>query len=674
MIILSHSNGIKNFRLTKIKSGPVYLSILAALFLLTTMWNCKDEVTNPAQIKPDLFNITFIAPGDSTYIDQPIAFSVEVESENPVKDVMFYVDNRQVGVVNEKPYTVSPDLSQWADNEYHSIKCVAEDMNNNAGVGEINCRISDQVLNYINLTEPANNDTVRYGNHVLLKWIYNGKEMFKVQVAEDAGFTKIIQYDSTREHNFTTQSLEQQRYYWRVGFYSSDSLPFSWSNSRYFTIGGPKPPSFVSPGSENVIKYQKEYTFRWKNAQYADQYQFQALDYFTGNIVYDEMTNDTVLSKNLDMYVYKIQARSKNSAGFWGEWSPEIILSNGLFTKGVSVPGTFHVRACLQTSDSGFVVAEYSSVNHETRLIKLNSIAEEEYSSIIPDFMIYEFIATPDNNIVMVGNNSNYAAKAVKADRSFNVLWDYEPVNNDKIYFENITTAQNGGYLLVGLYNEDFVNQENRIYYSELSASGAPLFERQVGDSRSEGYKIEELNGGYLIMAVQTDTIIQSQAIYNLILDHDGNVQSQYKYLEFTGFPGQNYDVTDGIRINNDLYSVGSFGTAYGSFVHKSDIFGTEYWKVNLLNGVPSSASKCVATEEGDVLVGGYEQTLFLYKVSPGGSIIWSLNNNFSNTYCRDLITTPDGGIVILTSSSLNQTQVNLIKLNGDGVMYVGGD
>jgi hypothetical protein len=330
-----------------------------------------------------------------------------------------------------------------------------------------------------------------------------------------------------------------------------------------------------------------------------------------------------------------------------------------------------HIAGCMELPDSGFVIASYSDINHLTNLMKVDGLCVEDFSNTFSDFRIHEFSLTGDNSIVMVGDNSNYNSKVVKVDQSFNTIWEYEPANNDKIYLINVTAAQNGDLLIIGLYNEDYLTSENQIYYSALSQSGTPLFERLVGEPSSEGYKIEEMNNGYLILATHTtDSLLYSQAIYNLILDSDGNILSSYKYLEFHGFPGQNYQVLDGVKISNDIYCVGNFGTRYGSFVHKSDIFGTEHWKVDLTNAVPSSAEKCIETDEDNLLIGGDAVNLFLFKVGPNGNIIWSFDNEYDNTYCRDLLNTLDGGIILLTSSSIAVRTIRFIKLNSEGLTY----
>ena len=68
-------------------------------------------------------------------------------------------------------------------------------------------------------------------------------------------------------------------------------------------------------------------------------------------------------------------------------------------------------------------------------------------------------------------------------------------------------------------------------------------------------------------------------------------------------------------------------------------------------------------------MIGGDAENLFLFKIDPNGNLIWSFDNNYEYTYCRDLLSTIDGGNVILTSSSLGGG-VYIIKLNRDGVTY----
>jgi hypothetical protein len=640
------------------------------LFLIVILSQCKEAPTEPIYVRPDLIQVTIISPTDSSIIYEPLVIFVIVESQNPIIQVNFSIDNKIIGADTESPYSIAPDITPWADNEIHTLKCLAEDNLHNVNSTKVSITISDQVKSNIALLEPEQNDTIRNDNRVNLKWLHDPVKKFRIQISRDVSFNDIIQYDSTNQKSFLSRQLEKGSYYWRIGYYSEELLDIYWSGFRRFIIDGPKVPIIISPQSEEIRKFNIANTFIWNKPEFAVQYQFQIADYYTDEIIYDDILSDTLIIKNLELYVYKVKVKAKNSVNIWSEWSAEVILSNGLFTKEFVLPNELSVTGCLELPDSGFVIASFSLGSKYTRLMKVDALGIEEFNSNIPNFMINEFAVTSDNNIIMVGNNDNYYSKVLKIDQSFNTLWEYEPLDNDKIYLTNVTVTQSGEYLLIGLYNEDYVTSYKQIYYSALSNSGTPLFERLVGDPSSIGYHIEEFNNGYLIMAIQNDTIIGSDAIYNLLIDMDGSVVSEYKYLEFLGFPGQNYQVRDGLRMGNDIYCVGNFGSRYGSFVHKSDIFGTEYWKINLTNLVPSSAEKCIPTVNGNLLIGGDAENLFLFEMGPNGNIIWSFDNAYDYTYCKDLLITLDGGIILLASSSLATRTVRIIKLNSDGVTY----
>jgi len=644
-------------------------NIILYLSFILLLWACKESINEPIYVRPDLIQVTIVSPADSSLILEPLVITAEVKSVNPISQVNFFIDNNLLGAVNESPYSIAPDITPWADNKEHILKCSAEDNQHNVNSEEITITISEQVKNNITLLEPAQNDTIRNADKVNLKWHHDPVKKFKVLISRNVSFNDIVQSDSTNQKSFISNQLEKGSYYWRIGYYSEELSNILWSGSRRFTIDGPRTPTFISHQGEEIRKFNIANTFIWNKPEFAVQYQFQITDYYTDEIIYDDILSDTLIIKNLELYVYKVKVKAMNSVNIWSEWSSEVILSNGLFSKQVNIPSGLHVRGCLELPDSGFIISAWSDISGITSLMKLNSIADEVFSNTISDFVVYEFALTTDQYLIMVGVNSNHRAKVVKVDQSFNTIWEYEPVNNDKIYLTNVTVTQSGEYLLIGLYNEDYVTSYNQIYYSALSSSGTPLFERLVGDPRSVGYHIEEFNNDYLIMATKTDTIFGSEAIYNLIVDRDNMILSDYIYLEFTGFPGQNYQIRDGVRIGNDIYCVGNFGTRYGSFVHKSDIFGTEHWKVNLTNAVPSSAEKCIPTIDGNLLIGGDAENLFLFKIDPNGNLIWSFDNNYEYTYCRDLLSTIDGGNVILTSSSLGGG-VYIIKLNRDGVTY----
>ena len=633
-------------------------------FLIVLITQCKEAPNEPIYIRPDLIQITINSPFDSSKVFDPLVISSTVVSQNPIVQVNFFIDQKILGSATKLPYTLAPDLTPWADNEMHTIKCTAIDNQNNVNSAKVIITISDQVKNNITLLDPEQSDTIRNTEKVNFSWHHDPVKKFRIQISRDIQFSDIVQFDSTNQKNFQSIQLNKGNYYWHVGYYSEDISGIFWSGTRRFTIDGPRAPKFISHQNEDIRNFKIENTFKWNEPEFATQYQFQMMDYFTNAIIYDDILNDPFVTKNLELYVYKVKVKAKNSVNIWGEWSSEIIFSNGIFSKQVAISSGYSVGNCLALPDSGFIISQGNSFGGLTRLVKLNSIGDEEFNNTIMNFNVYELALTSDQNLIMVGNNSNHNAKVVKVDQTFNTIWEYEPNNNDKIYLTNVTVAQSGDYLLTGLYNADYATFDNQIYYSSLSSSGTPLFERIVGDPRSTGYHIEELFNGYLIMATLSDSLVGGQAIYNLLVDLDGSILSEYKFLEFHGFPGETYDVRDGIKVGNDLYTVGTIGSAYGSFVHKSDLSGTEHWKVDLFRAVPSMAQKCISNNEGNLLIGGYEANLFLFKVSPNGNIIWGFDNEYENASCADLLNTLDGGIVLLTRSGL------FIKLNNDGVTY----
>ena len=581
-------------------------TILIFLFLIVLLSQCKESPNDPNYLRPDLIQISIVSPIDSSVIFEPIVITVEVESINPIIQVNFFIDNKIIAADVEAPYSIAPDITPWADNENHTLKCSAEDNLNNVNSKKVTITISDQVKSNITLLEPAQNDTIRNDNKVNLKWHHDPTKKFKVQIVKDASFNDIVQSDSTNQKSFITNQLERGTYYWRIGYYSTDISDIYWSGSRQFTIDGPRAPTFISHQNEEIRKFNIANTFIWKSSEYAVQYQFQLTDYNTGEIIYDDIVNDTLITKNLEMNVYKIKARAKNGINFWSDWSPVITFSNGIYTKKIMATGDIEAVCCLELPDSGFVIGSFSYNGKFTQLMKVDELGNEKYSYIINDFILHKFSLTSDNYIIMVGRNSNFHSKVVKADHSSNTIWEYEPVNNDRINLANVSTAQNGDYLLVGDYRSDYSLSGKRVYYSGLSTSGNMKFEKVVGDSVSLGYNILEKNNNCFIMAKHIDSVYISTSIYNLIVDIGGNLLSEYRFLVWR--PG--HMLVDGIISNNNVYCFGYRGIANGSYLHKSDIFGAEHWIINL--GNTSTIAQAIAeTTDGNIIIGGYEQGTF---------------------------------------------------------------
>ena len=464
-----------------------------------------------------------------------------------------------------------------------------------------------------------------------------------------------------RPANLTSQQYNLNR---------KDSLPLSWSNSRFFTIDGPKPPSFISLESESIIKYQSEYTFRWNKSEFANQYQLQVSDPNTGNIIFDDLINDTLITKSLDMNVYKIRGRSKNGSGLWGNWSDEIVLSNGLYLKKITAGSDISITGCIQLPDSGFILAGYSYNSRLSVLIKVDALGNEVNSNMRNGFMLYKLSLTKDNNIIMIGRDNSSYTKVIKADQNFNIIWEYEPPENDKIRLHNVTVAENGDYLVVGDYNPNPAASVYKVYFSRLSSSGFVLLAKVVGDSVSIGYNIEEKNGNYLVMARHVDSMYISTSAYNLIVDQSGNVLSEYHFLVWPGSPYQGYTVVGGISVDNDVYCYGYAGMGQGAFLHKSDIFGNEFWRTDIPFVGSISAQKCLFTSDGNLMVGGQEVAPFLCKISPAGNIIWKIIYNITSNSCIDLINTFDGGIFAIFNYYQSQGTYYIVKMSTDGVTY----
>lgn len=642
------------------------LKIFKFLSLLVLLTQCKEAPTESISIRPDLIQVTFVSPADSSFISEPPVLLAEVQSKNSIAQVNFFIDQNMLGAVTKAPYSITPDVTPWADDTMHILKCVVEDNQHNINSAEIIVYISSLVKLNITLLAPAQNDTIRYSDRVDLRWQHDPDKKFLVEIASDAYFNNKVQSDSTIQKSFLTKKLDKGSYFWRIGYFSTLTQNIFWSGVRRFSIDGPKTPTILSHSLEDIRIFKTENTFKWNKSDYAVQYQFQVLDYYTNEIIYDDFITDTLVTKDFEMYVYKVKVRAKNEVNFWSDWSPTINFSNGLYTKKIVTTGDIDVVGCLEIADSGFVIGGTHSGNF-TQLIKVDALGNVKYSSDLNNFMLRKISITPDNYILLVGRNSSSQSKVVKVDQSLHTVWEYEPVDIDKINLTNISVAQNGDYLLVGDYKKYSSIACNRVYFSGLSSSGMRKFEYVVGDSVSFGYNIQEKNNNYFIMAKHIDTIYISTSIKNLIVDQNGTILTEYRFLVWQG-SGPSHILVDGSAKSDNVFCYGYNGIANGSYLHKSDIFGTEYWIINLGNS-STIAQDIAETTDGNLLVGGYEHETFLGKIISDGSYLWRYHYN-TNTYCRDILNTVDGGILMMMSTFQGPKESYLVKMNKDGITY----
>ncbi len=642
--------------------------IFFLLVLVFSIFGCKENVNEPKVEGGKIKSVNFIGLQDSSTIYNPTRFSIKVESEDSIKKVIYFIDSDTVGISSTRPYMIEPNISPWADDSLHILKCSAYDINGNSKSQEIAVIISPIPRYRIQLTYPAPSDTMRWTNIVELKWSALFDYNFDVKVAKDIAFNDIVYSGKTNDMKAETNGLEKGTYYWQISITPDSSSQIYKSSIYMFTIDGPKPPVILSQKPEEIQTFNKENSFTWSSSKYATSYQFQISDYYSNNIITDNMLGDTTLTQNLDLYVYILKVRAKNTVNIWGAWSREIIFSNGLFAKKIALANDINLVTGINLSDSEYVAVGYSIVNKDTYLYTIDELGDLKETKRIPNFTISKIAKTLDNGVIMVGNNSSFESKVVKLDRNFNVVWSYLADNKQGIYLTNILQADDGNYFVTGFYKGVNSSLSKKICFLKLSNTGTPIFDKAIGVKGSEGYKIERVNGNYLIMAIIKDTVIYSNAIYNLVVNQNGDVLSETKYLEFNGFPAQNYNVNDGMLLNDNIYVVGSFGMAYGSFIHCSDIYGNEHWKKNLINGSSSSAQCCLATDNGNLLIGGYERSIFLFKTDNEGNIIW--RKDYEGTYCKKIVKTKDSGFLILGFYNGKSNYIYLLKINKDGVTY----
>lgn len=147
---------------------------------------------------------------------------------------------------------------------------------------------------------------------------------YYIQFSLTSTFSSIIKSDSTTDTLATLSGfVKGKKIYWRVRVLNSEGKLGPWSNIFSFTTKIPLPAQVELVGIKQASPTRSDFLFRWRRAQYADQYQIQVSEspFFT-SIYYGSLVTDTskVFSGFLNGRTYYWRVRALNMAGE-GPWS-----------------------------------------------------------------------------------------------------------------------------------------------------------------------------------------------------------------------------------------------------------------------------------------------------------------------------------------------------------------
>ncbi|MBD3193227.1 MAG: hypothetical protein GF308_21515 [Candidatus Heimdallarchaeota archaeon] len=150
-----------------------------------------------------------------------------------------------------------------------------------------------------------------------------GATDYQIQIDDYDSFNSPFIDDTTIDTQYTSSSLGEDTYYWRVRAKDDYNTWGLWSDIWEFSIDtGLAAPILTSPSDTSEIHYYTT-TFQWNSVTGATEYQIQIDDYDNFNSPnFDKSTTETEYTPAQladDTYYWRV--RAKNEFDVWGTWS-----------------------------------------------------------------------------------------------------------------------------------------------------------------------------------------------------------------------------------------------------------------------------------------------------------------------------------------------------------------
>lgn len=226
---------------------------------------------------------------------------------------------------------------------------------------------------------------------------------------------------------------------------------------------------------------------------------------------------------NTDIYVAKTDNRGKM-----------------LWSNIIGGPNVEDGRAFVELPDGGIVIAgstaSYGAGSYDVLLAKIDALGHQEwmktYGSGAYD-RAYDIKRTSDGGLIVTGITSSTGPDytdtfLLKTDENGNQQWfERYDANGRNDEGRSVIEAVNGGFLSVGLYNNDPVSGNYQAYAVKTTASGNPLWKAFIGFSTSEEtYSVVQTRDGNYMLTGKT-YLHRTNDDYQLLLvkiDDSGNI------------------------------------------------------------------------------------------------------------------------------------------------------
>lgn len=215
-----------------------------------------------------------------------------------------------------------------------------------------------------------------------------------------------------------------------------------------------------------------------------------------------------------------------------------------------------------------------------------------------------------------------------------------------------VKQTTDGGYILVG-DTDNYGAGSRDVYLIKTNITGDAIWTKTFGgDSRDEGYSVQQtVDGGYIIAGFTESIGVGGWDVYLIKTDANGNTA----WTKTFGGIGQ--DVCEYVQQTSDggyilAGKTSSFGAGnWDVYLIKTDTNGNELWAKTFGGAYPDGAHSIRQTIDGGYIVAGETYTgvdyrAYLIKTNANGNSVWE-KTFASHSSGGEVQQTSDGGYII---------------------------
>lgn len=277
----------------------------------------------------------------------------------------------------------------------------------------------------------------------------------------------------------------------------------------------------------------------------------------------------------------------------------------------------------------------------------------------------------------VLDSTNKYIGVLLKLDQNGDTIWQKiyrDPDPLEDVMPSMVTGSVDGGFLITGLFQNNGVTPYNRCMLIKTDANGNELWRKKIGKVNpdvNDGKSIIQDSASKKIVIVGYQYLPGNSNFDNVVItDSLGNQPQRYKYINILG--GVLLDMIQTrdkkiVAVGQKLVPQSSGGTRK-AFIVKFDLDtpASPIWMIDFDKTAAYNAFTCLTeTNDGNILVGGYFDTLQLQNQNPNlltritkmnknGAVLWKHYYNYKTNAptsdngqtLKSLNLTSDGGYV----------------------------